>query len=32
MPVLRSMGAQDNVIAGRYALAFTMTREDAVPD
>jgi hypothetical protein len=31
-PVLRSMGAQDNVIAGRYALAFTMTRQDAVPE
>ncbi len=31
-PVLRSMGAQDNVIAGRYALAFTMTRQDVAPE
>ncbi len=31
-PVLRSMGAQDNVIAGRYALEFTMTRQDVAPE
>jgi len=31
-PVLGSMGARDDVIAGRYALAFAMTRQDVAPE